>query len=117
MVLDFVGGRTCRTASRRLIALGVISAVPTAVTGLAEWARTTGGERRVGFVHALGNTIALGLYAASWTARRRGSHVRGVMLGLAGGAAATAAGYLGGHLTAARKVSSRHPAFDQPSPP
>ncbi|NED94939.1 (2Fe-2S)-binding protein [Phytoactinopolyspora alkaliphila] len=116
MMLDAVGGRTSRTASRRLIALGIVAAVPTAVTGLAEWAHTTAGERRVGFVHALGNTAALGLYTASWAARHRGRYGRGVVLGLAGAAAASAAGYLGGHLTSARKVSSRHPAFERPSP-
>ena len=35
----------------------------------------------------------------------------GVTLGLGGSAALGAGGYLGGHLVAARKVSSRHPAF------
>ncbi|WP_205857448.1 DUF2231 domain-containing protein, partial [Phytoactinopolyspora endophytica] len=88
------------------------AAVPTALTGIAEWTNTTGRERRVGLVHALGNTAALGLYAASWNARRRNRHAMGVLLGLAGGVVASGSGYLGGHLAMARKVSSRHPAFD-----
>ncbi|NEE02325.1 DUF2231 domain-containing protein [Phytoactinopolyspora halotolerans] len=110
-VLDLIGGRRCRPASRRLIAFGVLTAVPTALTGVAEWAETSDRDRRVGFVHALGNSAALGLYAASWSARRRDRHAAGVLLSLAGGVVASGAGYLGGHLTLARKVASRHPAF------
>lgn len=111
-VLDVFGGHESRAASRRLVAFGVVTAAPTAITGAAEWAHTTGPERRVGFVHAATNTVALGLYTASWLARRRGRHAAGVTLGLAGGAVATAGGYLGGHLTLARKVASHHHAFD-----
>src|SRR6185503_795064 len=59
---------------------------------------TTGAARRVGLVHAAANTTALACYAASWWARVRGRHARGVALGLAGATAATVGGYLGGHL-------------------
>lgn len=111
-VLDVLGGHQSRPAATRLVALGVVSAAPTALTGWAEWAATSRPNQRVGVVHAFSNTIAIGLYATSWRARRRGRHGRGVLLGLAGATAATVGGYLGGHLTAARKVSTRHPAFD-----
>lgn len=114
LLLDVVGGRQSRVASRRLVGIGVVSAIPTAVTGLAEWAQTDNRERRVGLVHALGNTAAISLYAASWVARRQDRHARGVVLGLAGAATSAAAGYLGGHLTLARKFSSRHPAYEEP---
>ena len=49
-------------------------------------------------MHAAANTTALALYAASWLARVRGRHAKGVALGLAGATAATVGGYLGGHL-------------------
>lgn len=112
-VLDLVGGAQSRPASRRLLALGLAAAVPTAVTGLAEWGAAAGQrERRVGLVHAVANSTALGLYAASYRARRRSRHGRGVALALAGSSAATVGGYLGGHLVSARKVSSRHPAYE-----
>ena len=111
-VLDLVGGKASRPAARRLLGLGMAVAVPTAVTGLAEWGVAEQREQRVGLVHAGANTVALGLFAASFAARRRGAHRRGVVLGLAGSTAATVGGYLGGHLTSARKVSTRHPAFD-----
>lgn len=115
-VLDLVGGRQSRPAARRLLALGVLSAVPTVVTGVAEWATTGQREKRVGVVHAAANAVALGLYAASYSARRRDRHAQGVVLALAGGGAASVGGYLGGHLTAVRKVSSRHPAFEHRRP-
>jgi len=112
-VLDVVGGRRSRDASTQLVGLGVLSAAPTALTGWAEWAVADRQVQRVGVVHALSNATAIGLYAASWRARRQARHGRGVMLGLAGATVATVGGYLGGHMTAVRKVSTRHPAFER----
>jgi hypothetical protein len=47
--------------------------------------------------------VALALYGLSYLARRRGR--RGVLLGVLGGLAATAGGYLGGHLSLTRAVT------------
>jgi hypothetical protein len=110
-ILDLVGGKDSRRAAERLCAVGLLGSAPTTLTGLAEWAETSGGNRRVGFVHGVGNVVGLGLYGWSYVARRRGNHRLGVTLGLAGAAAAAAAGYLGSHLSLARKVATRHPAF------
>jgi len=96
--LDLVGGKRTRRASTQLVAWGVLSAVPTALSGAADWGDTTGPARRIGLVHAAANTTALACYAASWWSRARGRHARGVALGLAGATAATVGGYLGGHL-------------------
>lgn len=112
-ILDLLGGRRSRPAARRLVGVGILAAVPTAVTGVAEWGVTEGREKRVGVAHALSNNVALLLYVASWVARRRERHVRGALLGLTAGLAAGVGGYLGGHLTEARKVSSRHPAYEE----
>src|SRR5205823_4371669 len=46
-----------------LVALGVLAAVPTALSGLSDWAELPADTRRVGAVHALGNTTALMLHA------------------------------------------------------
>lgn len=118
-VLDLLGGRRARPAAQLLLGLGVGAAVPAAVTGFAEWGSTAPRERRVGVVHAAANSAGLGLYAGSFLARRRGHHRTGVLMALAGGAAAAIGGYLGGHLIEVRKVSSRHPVFegDVPVPP
>jgi len=103
-VLDLLGPRRHRDAARVLVGLGVVSALPAAATGASDWTDTTGRAQRVGVVHAAANTTALALYAASWIARRRGRHARGIALGMAGAAAATVGGYLGGHLTQALGV-------------
>jgi nitrite reductase/ring-hydroxylating ferredoxin subunit/uncharacterized membrane protein len=112
--LDLVGGRRTRRAATQLVAWGLASAVPTALSGAADWGDTTGAERRVGAVHAAANTTALALYAASWWARVRGRHRRGVALGLAGATAATVGGYLGGHLVQAFGVGTNRTAMPRP---
>jgi hypothetical protein len=113
-VLDMVGGRDAQPAAQRLVATGLLAAGPAAVTGWAEWGATGQREKRVGVVHAASNATAIWLFAASWRARSSGRHLGGVALGLAGHAALGVGGYLGGHLTEARKVGSRHPRFDDP---
>ncbi len=97
-VLDLVGGKRSRSAADRLLALGIVAAVPTAATGLSDWSDTIGEERRIGAVHALANSVALSLYMWSWLCRKRGRRAKGVTLGLLGATAASVGGYLGGHL-------------------
>jgi len=113
-LLDLVGGRAARPASRRLIAAGLLAAVPTAASGLNDWADTTpadDGVRRIGAVHAVANVTALGLHAASLAARRRGRHRYGVALGFAGMGALTVGGHLGGHLSYAKAVGVDQTSF------
>jgi uncharacterized membrane protein len=107
-VLDLVGGRSSRTASQRLIGLGLLSVVPTALTGLSDDAGQSDDSRirRVGAVHAIGNGLAAVLYLRSWTARRRGNHLLGVVFGLLGAGAATFGGALGGHMAFARAAGT-----------
>src|SRR5919202_898391 len=94
LLLDLVGGERGEDAADLLVAAGVVAALPTAISGLADWSDYFGEERRVGFVHALGNTAALVCYSLSWMARRNGKRQRGVVLGLAGGTLATLSAYL-----------------------
>jgi uncharacterized membrane protein len=101
-VLDLVGGRRSAVAARRLVGLGVLTAVPTAATGWSDWLSLDRPLRRVGVVHAGANTVALGLYGLSWMSRRRDHRVIGIVLGMAGGLVASGAGYLGGHMTVGR---------------
>ncbi|HEY1280442.1 MAG TPA: DUF2231 domain-containing protein [Acidimicrobiales bacterium] len=97
-VFDLIGGRETRAAARTLVGLGVVSAVPTVVTGLSDWAATTGEARRIGLVHAAVNSVGVVCYGASWLARRRNRHAAGVALGMVGATAATLAAYFGSHL-------------------
>jgi uncharacterized membrane protein len=111
-VLDLIGGADSSSSAQRLIGTGLLAAGPTAWTGWAEWSAAGPRDKRVGMVHAVTNGAAIGVYAASWMARRRGRHGTGVRLALAGMAATGLGAYLGGHLTEGRKVASRHPAYN-----
>lgn len=110
-VLDFFGGSDARPAAQRLLGIGLVAAAPTAAAGWAEWTRVQRPAQRVGITHAALNVAAIGLYAGSWAARRGERHRVGAALAVAGAGVASAAAYLGGHLAAARGVSSRHPAL------
>jgi nitrite reductase/ring-hydroxylating ferredoxin subunit/uncharacterized membrane protein len=112
--LDLVGGRRSRRAATHLVAWGVASAVPTALSGAADWGDTTGPARRIGLVHAAANSTALACYVASWWARVRGRHGRGIAYGLAGATAATVGGYLGGHLLQTLGVGVDRTSSPQP---
>jgi nitrite reductase/ring-hydroxylating ferredoxin subunit/uncharacterized membrane protein len=103
-VLDLVGGRNGRRIARRLVGIGIVAALPTAATGLSDWDDTNGADRRVGIVHALANSTALGFEIASWYARGRGHRFRGTVLGALGLATVTASGYLGSYLVFSRRV-------------
>jgi nitrite reductase/ring-hydroxylating ferredoxin subunit/uncharacterized membrane protein len=110
--LDLTGGRAGRGAATKLVALGIAGALPAALAGASDWSYTQGAERRVGFVHALGNTLALGIYTGSWLARRRQRHTLGAALAGAGALTISVTGWLGGHLSYARGVGVDTTAFD-----
>jgi nitrite reductase/ring-hydroxylating ferredoxin subunit/uncharacterized membrane protein len=113
-LLDISGGDT-DAASRRLIALGLLAYLPTAASGINDWADTevvNDAVRRVGLVHASCNAVAASLYASSWRARRRGARRTGVALGLAGATVMMAGGYLGGHLSLTKGVGPSETVFD-----
>ena len=63
-------------------------------------------------MHAATNAVAIGTFAASYAARRRGRHQAAASLALAGSAVSAVGAYLGGHLAMARQVGRRHPAFE-----
>lgn len=111
-LLDLAGGRDSLTSAQRLIGTGLLAAGPTAWTGWAEWSAAGPRDKRVGLVHAVTNGVAIGVYAASWLARRQGRHGTGARLALVGAAVSGVGAYLGGHLVETRKVASHHPAYD-----
>ena len=111
-LLDLFGGRGSSAAAQRLVGAGLLAVGPTAWAGWAEWSAAGPREKRVGLVHAVTNAVAISAYAASWVARRKGRHGVGAQLALAGATVSGVGAYLGGHLAAARKVASHHPAYD-----
>src|SRR4051812_24777111 len=111
-VLDLFGGRNSSTAAQRLVGTGLLAAAPSAWAGWAEWSAAGSRDKRVGLVHGVTNGVAIGVYAASWIARRNGRHSTGARLALAGATVSGFGAYLGGHLAGARRVGSRHPAYE-----
>jgi nitrite reductase/ring-hydroxylating ferredoxin subunit/uncharacterized membrane protein len=104
LVFDLIATRRARWAADVLVGAGVAAAVPTAAAGLSDWADAEPDGRRVGLVHATCNTLALLCYSSSLAARLLGWRKGGVGLGLAGAAAMTAGGFLGGHLSYVQAV-------------
>jgi nitrite reductase/ring-hydroxylating ferredoxin subunit/uncharacterized membrane protein len=99
MAFDVFGGGRSRGAADSLVGLGVLAALPTAVTGLSELADTVDREERsMAAAHAVGNVAAVLLYGASFLARKGGNRRTGVALSTAGWAAVLGSGFLGGHL-------------------
>ncbi|HEX2084087.1 MAG TPA: Rieske (2Fe-2S) protein [Solirubrobacteraceae bacterium] len=115
LILDAIGGADSEAAADRLIGVGIAASLPTAVTGVHDWADTEPADdsaRRVGAVHGALNTAALALFGASLAARRSGRRARGKALAAAGGAALAVSGHLGGHLSYSQGVGVEQTAFD-----
>ncbi|KAB2351010.1 Rieske 2Fe-2S domain-containing protein [Actinomadura rudentiformis] len=105
-VLDLLPGT--QRASQTLIAAGLAGAVPTALTGLADWSALHKEQQRVGLVHAMGTASASLLYTASLLARHQGRDTAGRAFGYAGLTALLAGGFLGGHLAFRLGAGANH---------
>jgi hypothetical protein len=105
--LDCFPDEGTRRAATRLVGLGLLGAVPAMTTGLAAWAGTGRGARRVGVVHAAANGLATVVFAGSWVARVSDHHRLGVGLARAGGVVLAAGGFLGGALSRRRRAVDR----------
>jgi nitrite reductase/ring-hydroxylating ferredoxin subunit/uncharacterized membrane protein len=87
-----------------LSAAGILAAGATAVTGISDWTVSEEQDRRVGLMHGLLNTAALGLQCASLGTRVAGHRSTARALGAASLTVTAAAGYLGGHLVFTKGV-------------
>jgi nitrite reductase/ring-hydroxylating ferredoxin subunit/uncharacterized membrane protein len=109
--LDLTAGESGAAAARRLVGIGVLTALPTAAAGASDWSDTYGPEQRIGTAHALANLTATLLQAVSWGARRNGQRRTGMALSGAALGVASGGAYLGGHLSFVRGVGVDHTAF------
>jgi nitrite reductase/ring-hydroxylating ferredoxin subunit len=113
--LDLLRGEdSLADAADAALALGVLAAVPAALSGINDWSYLRGDSKRVGTVHALVNTTGLVLNIASLALRRSGSRDLGrLMSGVAYGGALFAA-HLGGELSFGLGVRVNRTAFESP---
>ncbi|MET7732119.1 Rieske 2Fe-2S domain-containing protein [Streptomyces sp. NPDC005402] len=105
-VLDLRKGRP-REAGL-LVGVGLAAAVPAALTGAVDWAELQRPQMRVGLVHAVSNTAAVGLYTASLACRVTGRTRAGRALGFLGLMAVGTGGMLGGHLAYRQAAGANH---------
>lgn len=111
LLLDVTGAD--ERATRQLVAVGTLAALPSAATGATDWLTTSGPERRVGLVHAAANATALVLQTTSWLVRRKGRRGTGVALSAAATTLVGVGGWLGGHLAYALGVGIDTTAFQR----
>jgi nitrite reductase/ring-hydroxylating ferredoxin subunit/uncharacterized membrane protein len=91
-------------AAGLLSAAGILAAGATALTGVTDWTVSDDQDRRIGLLHGLLNTVALGLQGASLGTRMAGHRGTARALGAASLTVTAAAGYLGGHLVFTKGV-------------
>jgi uncharacterized membrane protein len=98
MMVDLVGGPSSSITARRLIAWGNVSAIPTALAGLADVRERGTTDRRVASVHGALNAAGLVAYVLSWLARRGPQRRLGIASSFVGATLLTVSAHLGGHL-------------------
>jgi len=95
LLLDLAGGRRSADAA---LTVGVVAAVPTAMSGAADWSDTEAEQRRNGLVHALLNSIGLSCIVLSLFARRGEQRFLGFVLSTIGVGLASVSAWIGGEL-------------------
>ena len=110
LVLDLAGSESADDA----LAVGILGAVPAALTGLNDWSHLKDDARRIGIVHALINTMGLTLSVASLAARRGGHRRFGRVLSGVAYAGTLFSAHLGGHLSFGLGVRVNRTAFESP---
>src|SRR5918997_4947761 len=99
-----------RPAATVLIGTGVAAAVPASLAGAADWSEQEIGVRRLGAIHAVLNTAALGLYVGSLVARAKGRGTLGRVLSYSGLGIASGSAAIGGHMSYAQSSGASHAA-------
>jgi nitrite reductase/ring-hydroxylating ferredoxin subunit/uncharacterized membrane protein len=105
-VLDAIPGMG--RAARVLVGVGILSAVPAALSGVVDYSETHEQQQRVGVVHATLNSTALLLYARSWWLRGKRRPLAGRAYALAGLTVVGVSGFLGGHMAYRQAVGANH---------
>lgn len=110
----FTGRRELNPGADAAVTIGIVGALASAVTGLAQWQYTDAESRREGMAHALLNTGALALYGVSAILRARGQRGLGKLAALAGWGVVIVSSYLGGDLAYDLRIGVNHAPGQQP---
>jgi nitrite reductase/ring-hydroxylating ferredoxin subunit/uncharacterized membrane protein len=109
---DLAGGLTDSQSFRRtgdhLTAAGVITAIPTAVSGLVEFSTFPEPTKKTVTWHGLLNLVNFGCYAMSVRERRRGNRARGLIFSTIGLGLTMVSAWLGGELVYRQQFGVNH---------
>jgi nitrite reductase/ring-hydroxylating ferredoxin subunit len=108
---DAIGADAAADAA---LAIGVLGAVPAALTGLNDWSYLKGDSKRIGTVHAIVNSTGLALNVASLVLRRSGNRETARTLSTLAYGGALFAAHLGGILSFGLGVRVNRTAFESP---
>ena len=86
------------TAADTSVAIGIVGALSSAVTGVTDWHEADAPARRLGMIHGILNLSGTALFAASLISRRRKSRNVGRILGALGYGVIAFAAHLGGKM-------------------
>ena len=115
--LDACGQKQYAAGADAAIAVGLVGAVGSAITGLTDWSEMDGKPRRVGALHGLLNFAAAALYAGSCAARKTSHRALGRALGFTGFGVVLASAYLGGAMSYRQRMGVDHsPDIDNELP-
>jgi nitrite reductase/ring-hydroxylating ferredoxin subunit/uncharacterized membrane protein len=95
------------------LSIGLVGALVSGLAGLADWQETYGRERRIGLLHGLLNTAALGLYTTSLVLRRRKRRGVALLFSSLGYGVVLLSGYLGGELVFVEGTAVNHAAWQE----
>jgi nitrite reductase/ring-hydroxylating ferredoxin subunit len=108
--LDVVGSEAADDA----LAVGVVAAMPAALTGLNDWSHLKGEPERLGVRHAVLNSAALALNLGSLALRRKGRRRLARLLSGTAFLGTIYSAHLGGRLSFGLGVRVNHTAFEHP---
>ena len=114
---ELAGSEEYKNGADAAVAIGLVGAVGSAVTGLTDWTGTSDKKRKIGLMHGLLNLTATTLYATSLIMRRnKKSRGTAIALSIAGYGITAIAAYLGGHLVYGEQVGVDHTATSDDYP-
>ena len=106
------GNETLAAGADTAIAIGLVGAVASAITGLTDWQHLDGAPRRVGLVHGLLNLSSTALFATSYILRKKDSRTAAKAFSTAGYALTLTAARLGGELVYHHGIGVDHALED-----
>ncbi len=107
-VLTLGRWKSSRGTADLLTTLGTLTAIPTALSGMADYAAVKKSAARHGALHGLMNTLVLGLYVLSVRARRDGYWFSGVVYSAVAFGISLVSAWLGGELVYNLRVGVNH---------